>query len=73
MTTNNLVFCNIMKSKLPDILTTPFILISPTSGKSLSKAKPGRRGESSTNARRFAIEDTQRKLIKSSIYAIVGV
>ena len=49
MTTNNLVFCNIIKSKLPDILTTPFIFISPTSGRSLSKAKPGWRGESSIN------------------------
>ena len=49
MTTNNLVFCNIIKSKFPDILTTPFIFISPTSGKSLSKAKPGWSGESSIN------------------------
>ena len=38
-----------MKSKFPDILTTPFIFISPTSGKVFSKAKPGCRGESSTN------------------------
>ena len=49
ITMNNLVFCNIMKSKFPDILTTPFIFISPTSGKVFSKAKPGCRGESSTN------------------------
>ena len=28
-------------AKFPDILTTPFIFISPTSGKALSKAKPG--------------------------------
>ena len=49
ITINSLVFCNIIKSKFPDMLTTPFIFISPTSGKFFSNAKPGCRGESSTN------------------------
>ena len=39
ITVNNLVFWRTINSKLPDILTTPVILRSPTEGKSLLSAK----------------------------------
>ena len=49
ITVNNLVFWRTINSKLPDILTTPVILRSPTEGKSLLSAKPGLRGFYSIN------------------------